>query len=98
MVVVLHNQTLLDIATQVTGTPNNALHISRYNGLIPSEEIKAGSVLKIPNNLINDEDIKRYYQANNILPATALTELQRDEITGCEGIGCWGIEVDFIVS
>lgn len=96
-VTILNNQTLLDIAIQITGDPTNALWIAQKNQLIPSDEVVAGSVLEIPNNLINDEDIKRYYKANNILPATGLTDRQKTEIEGCEGISCWAIGVDFIV-
>lgn len=94
---VYKNQTLLDIAIQITGNPTNAIWIAQQNELIPSDEVVAGSVLEIPNNLINDEDIKRYYKANNILPATGLTDRQKNEIEGCEGISCWAIGVDFIV-
>lgn len=97
-VIVLHNQTLLDISIQATGTPENALWIALQNGLVPSDEIKAGSVLEISSNLINDEDIKRYYKANNILPATGVIGLQKGEIESCEGVSCWSINSNFLIS
>lgn len=98
-VILLHNQSLLDVAVQVTGNPINALWIAQQNGLIPSDEVPAGTLLKIPNGLKNDNDIKRYYKANNILPATGITEHQQIMIDGCGGgISCWAVNVDFVVS
>lgn len=96
-VTVLNNQSLLDLATQTTGEPTNAIFIAQANGIAISDEVKAGAELTIPKLILND-DIKRYYEANKILPATALTQQQKDEVIGCEGIGCWAIEVDFVVS
>lgn len=97
-VTVLNNQSLFDIATQVTGNSLNALVIAQANELNPSDDLVAGDEVEIPKGLVNDEDILRYYQANEILPATALTQTDIDEIQGCEGIGCWAIEIDFVVS
>lgn len=97
-VTVLNNQSLLDISVQATGSALNYLLIAQANDIIPTDEIIAGTELIIPDGLVNDEDVLRYYQANGILPATALTQVQKDETDGCEGIGCWAIGVDFIVS
>ena len=97
-ITILHNQSLLDIATQTTGSPLNALLIAQINGLNPSENLVFGSNILIPDELLKDEDIFRYYQKNTILPATALTQSNIDKITGCKGIGCWAIGIDFKVS
>ncbi len=72
--------------------------IARPNNVIVDAELPAGFELTIPQNLVNDEDIQRYYKANGILPATALTEQNIQDIVGCEGIGCWTIGIDFKVS
>lgn len=68
----LNNQSLIDLAVQVTGKAENYLKIAMANNLVPSEPIPAGTEIKIPEGLEKDTDIVRYYQGNNILPATAL--------------------------
>lgn len=97
IITVLHNQSLIDLAIQTTGDPANAIFIAQANDMAISDEVEAGAELTIPELILND-DIKRYYEANKIQPATALTQEQKDEVTGCEGIECWAIEVDFVVS
>lgn len=94
---IYENQSLLDLAMQTTGEASNAIFIAKANDMAISDEVEAGTELIIPELIIND-DIKRYYEANKVLPATALTQEQKDEVIGCEGIGCWAIGVDFVVS
>ena len=80
----LNNQSLLDIAIQATGKSENLLKIAMANNLIPTEPIAPGTILTIPDTVDIDEDIVRYYAANNVLPATGLSdELQKVELT-CE--------------
>lgn len=69
-----HNQSLLDLALQATGSVDNMLQIAMHNGLIPSEPLVVGTLVAIPDTVIVDSDILNYYQANDIVPATALTE------------------------
>ena len=80
----LNNQTLLDIAIQVTGKAENLLKIAMANNLVPTEPIAPGTVLTIPNTVETDADIVRFYKANNVLPATALTE----EVTSESALSC----------
>jgi len=98
IVTILNNQSLFDIAVQTTGNAVNALEIAKANSLTPSDELVAGAELEIPSNLISDEDIFHYYKANGILPASALTTNNINDLVGCEGIGCWAIGIDFKVS
>jgi hypothetical protein len=79
-VTALNNQTLLDIAIQTTGKAENLLKIAMANDLVPTEPIAPGTVLTIPDTVEMDEDIVRYYAANNIQPATALTEEIKEEL------------------
>ncbi len=97
-VTVLDNQCYQDLAIQLTGTVGNALLIARANNEAPSQDIIAGADIIVPEGLINDQDILRYYQANSILPATDLNQDAIDKVIGCEGIGCWRIGLDFIIS
>lgn len=73
-VTVLNNQSLLDIAIQTTGKAENLLKIAMENNLVPTETIAPGTVLLIPDTVENDENIVRYYKANNVIPATGLSE------------------------
>lgn len=97
-VTILNNQSLFDISVQLTGTALNALELAEANNKVPSVNLIAGEELIVPNTLVTDDDILRYYQANTLLPASALTQQDQDTITGCEGIGCWAIGIDFKVS
>lgn len=83
-VTVLNNQSLLDIAIQTTGKAENLLKIAMANNLVPTEPIAPGTILNIPEIIEIDQDIVRYYNANNVVPATSLSdELSVIELT-CE--------------
>lgn len=97
-IIVLNKQSFLDIAILTTGLAVNASLIARANNKAPSEVIETGDKIIIPENVIYNKDHLNYYQAKKILPATALTQTNIDVITGCEGIGCWAIGIDFKVS
>nr|BFF39080.1 hypothetical protein BACY1_08850 [Tenacibaculum mesophilum] len=98
LVTVLNNQSLFDLAMQLTGDAMNALEMAKDNGLNPSENLVPGVDLKVSEGLVKDEGILQYYKNNAIRPATGLTQSNIDDIIGCEGIGCWAIEIDFKVS
>jgi hypothetical protein len=68
----LNNQSLLDVSLQTTGKPENYLKIAMANNLVPSETLPAGLEIAIPDNVEIENEIKRYYNANEILPATEL--------------------------
>ena len=98
-IIVQHNQSLFDIANKATGNPLNALLIAAVNeGINPSDDLEVGTEILIPDGLEYDDDLKDYYTRNNYIPATGLTAAQAEEVQGCEGIGCWAIDIDFIVS
>ncbi len=97
-VIVIGNQTLFDIAIQETGTPSNALIIAKENNLILSEEIAPGYEILISETLLKNRELANYYGKHNILTATGLTQQDTDLINSCEGVECWYIENDFIVS
>lgn len=94
----LNNQNYQDLSIQLTGRVDNALLIAKENGVAPSEKITAGTTIYVPEDLVNDEDIFRYYDSNEILPATGLSQINIDEVEGCQGVGCWRIGVDFVIS
>lgn len=79
-----NNQSLLDIAIQMTGKAENMLKIAVANNISPTATIAAGTVITIPDNVVIDENILKFYSANNIVPATGLIEFQTSEILSCE--------------
>lgn len=91
-------QSFLDLAIQLTGTVENSFWIAQVNKMNPSDELSPGVEIEIPEELITNREILKYFTINKITPATALTEQDQDTITGCEGIGCWAIGINFKVS
>lgn len=83
-IIVLHNQTFLDIAIQYTGNVHNAFYIALANGYTVSEKIIPGTIISLPINQKNT-DVLRYYNEKKILPATAIQDLRPTEET--RGIG-----------
>ncbi len=92
-VVALHNQTLLDISIQHTGTVENCFKIAVANGLSVSDEITPGQELKIPSDVKIDKEILNYYKAKELQPAT-----KGKEISQQGGIGYMQIGSTFKVS
>ncbi|CAA0153128.1 conserved hypothetical protein [Tenacibaculum maritimum] len=97
-VTVLNRQTFFDLSLVFSGKRDNAFLIAKANQKNPSNEIAPGSEIMIPESVIKDREVLEYYNIKNVLPATGLTANQEDIITGCEGIGCWVIGIDFKVS
>ena len=94
---ILHNQSLLDLAIQHTGSVENAFAIAVANGLSLTDDLESGEALNLEPTTINqNKDILSYYQSKKLQPATAVTQLP--EIERLEGIGYWAISVDFKVS
>ena len=92
-VIVLHNQSLLDIAIQATGKAENAIFIAIANNISITDDLEPGSELIIPE-VSEDLDVKSYYRAKNVHPATAIRD---KDINYPEGINYWEIEKNFKV-
>ena len=92
---ILHNQSILDIAIQHTGSVFNAFAIATANDMAVSETLIAGTSILIPDNVLNDESILNYYKAKEIQPATSLTDVQ--SVIEYKGIGYMIIEDNFKV-
>ena len=95
-VIILHNQSLLDLAVQHTGAVENTFAIAVANGLSLTDDLPAGVEIKIPDSGSKDSDVLNYYTAKRLQPATAVIMLPEAE--RLEGIGYWAISVDFKVS
>ncbi len=73
-VIVLNNQSLIDVAIQHTGTIENAFKIAVANGLSLTDDLEPGAQLIIPADVEMNNDVVSYFSAKGIQPATGLTE------------------------
>lgn len=97
-VIVLHNQSFLDLAIQHTGTAENAFALALANGLSITDDLAVGNWLMADSQELNaNKEILNYYQSKSIQPATAISGKQEGE-SQLEGIGYWAINLDFIIS
>lgn len=94
-VTVLHNQSLLDVCLQHTGTIQGIFELAMANDLSITDDVQAGAVLQLSEGIKTDKDILNYYRTKAIQPATAITTQTTEKL---EGIGYWAIGVDFKVS
>lgn len=77
MVTVLHNQSLLDISIQVYGSIAQAFDLALANRLSITSVLEPGQVLETPELETENADIRDYYAANGIKPATAIKDEHR---------------------
>ena len=93
---VLPLQSLLDIAIQHKGAVENTFALAVVNGLSLTDDLPAGTEIKLPDSANKDSDVLNYYTAKRLQPATAVIMLPEAE--RLEGIGYWVIQTDFKVS
>lgn len=95
---VLHNQSLLDLALQHTGSVENAFALALANGLSLTDELAAGESLHLTAyGIQQNKEILNYYQSKSIQPATAISGKQ-EAGSQMQGIGYWAISTEFIIS
>lgn len=71
-VTVLPHQTMSDIAIQEYGDLSAVFLIAEENDISPSENLTAGSELRMPDVVVNKE-MQDYCKNNGVSPATAET-------------------------
>ena len=110
IITALHNQSLLDIALQHTGTIESVFEFAEANSLNITDDVQAGANLIVPPLLggsrragtaeyvVRGGDILAYYTAKNLQPATAFSKEDEQVFERLEGISIWAINLDFIVS
>ena len=98
-ITVLHNQSLLDLALQHTGTIESIFELAGLNGKSITDDMVAGAPLNVPplSAGARNKDILAYYMAKNIQPATAFTKEDKQVLERLEGISIWAINLDFVV-
>ena len=95
---VLHNQSLLDLALQHTGTVESVFELATANTLSITDEVAAGKTLALPAEAFTNKDILTYYTAKNLQPVTAFSQEDEEVAKRQEGISIWAINLDFVVS
>ena len=94
----LHNQSLLDLALQHTGTIESVFEFAETNSLNITDDVQAGAPLYLGEGLGVRNEILSYYTAKNLQPATAFTKEDEQVFERLEGISIWAINLDFVVS
>ena len=97
-ITVLHNQSLLDLALQHTGTIESVFQFAEANSLNITDDIVAGKTLVLPAEAFNNKDILAYYTAKNLQPATAFSKEDEQVFERLEGISIWAINLDFAIT
>lgn len=67
----LQGQTVFDIAVMACGDIAAACDIARLNGISETVPLSQGTVIVLPD-VVNSK-VVRYYEKNNIVPATEYT-------------------------
>ena len=97
-VTALHNQSLLDLALQHTGTIESVFEFAEANTLNITDDVVASKILALSVEVFTNKDILAYYTAKNLQPATAFTKEDEQVFERQEGISIWAINLDFIVT
>ena len=98
IITALHNQSLLDLALQHTGTIESVFELAEANNLNITDDVQAGTPLYLGEGLGVRDEILAYYTAKNLQPATAFSKEDEQVFERLEGISIWAINLDFIVS
>ena len=96
-VLVLFNQTVMDMAIQQLGSLEAVFALAQLNNMAVSDDIATGQQLSYNITPYNKAVLKTY-QDNGYKPATGTTSPGQSEPVENEGIGYWAIGFDFIVS
>ena len=97
-ITVLHNQSLLDVALQHTGTIESVFEFAKANTINITDDVQAGKTLVLPAEAFTNKDILGYYTAKNLQPATAFSKEDEQVFERLEGISIWAINLDFVIT
>lgn len=75
---VLSLQSFLDLSIQYTGNVYNAFEIALANNKSVTDALTIGEMLVIPSGLTKSNKELQYFNARNLLPATAITAKKTD--------------------
>lgn len=91
-----NRQNLIDVALEHCGTFEAAMQIALLNGISLTDDLEPGVSLQTPE--VEKKRVVTNFQSLRHAPATAISSGEIADMTeGGEGIGFWGIDIDFIV-
>lgn len=94
-IIILPNQSLLDITLQHTGNVENTFLIALANNISITDHLEVGTKITIPEASEINKQVFTNYVIKKIEPASArISDLN---IKPLSGINYWEIENDFIV-
>ncbi|RQO37956.1 hypothetical protein DBR39_13800 [Chryseobacterium sp. KBW03] len=94
-IIILPNQSFLDIAIQHTGNIENAFMIALGNNMAIANHLEVGMKITIPSAVKTNKQVFSNYVIKKIEPASArISDLN---IKPLSGINYWELEYDFIV-
>lgn len=96
-IIVLNNQTLLDVAIRHCGTVEAVADIAILNNISITEDLVPGQLIELPKKDYGNQDVVNFFSDNKIDPATELTQEHEALTEGNSGIGFWEIGNNFIV-
>ncbi|MCZ2140824.1 MAG: hypothetical protein LC096_05465 [Bacteroidia bacterium] len=73
MAKLLHNQSIIDLCLQHTGSLNGLVDLAIANGVSITEDLVVGSELVVPKNIANNATVLNFYKRKNIVPAIGNT-------------------------
>lgn len=94
---VLYKQSLLDVVLQLTGSISSLVEVAHHNNISITDDLVPGQKINIPRDVVVDNEIRNYYTAKEIKPATGMSKEDRIVADKPEGISYWGINIDFEV-
>ena len=73
-IVVLNNQTILDISIRYFGTADAAFDIATLNKLSITDELVPGQIVVLPEDEYGEQETVLFFRANRMQPATAFIQ------------------------
>lgn len=76
----LNEQSVLDIAVQIAGTPEAAYELAKQNRLSITDNLEPGQEIEaVTSELVQDKNIATYYAQKGLKPATRPILYRRNE-------------------
>lgn len=88
-------QTWIDLAVQYLGSEEGGYALASLNQSELTTDVAPGTVIKLPAS-IEDKKNEYYMRSGGYYPASSANTGNEEPL--CEGIGCWIIQLEFIVS
>lgn len=96
-VVVLNNQSLIDIAIQCYGSAFSVYDLALANNLAVTDDVIPGTVLMLPSSEYLVKDIADYFSRNKIKPATDVISTTSKVVVNTEELEVFPLKFPIIL-